>query len=680
MMKKYSISLLVVGLISSGCFSPNQEEKLEDLRDKYPSYGVISDPYIKNAIICEDKNKNNICDAGEQNATASRSDGMFFFEKELTKGSNIIVAKQGKHNGKFYTLNLQTSVENPREVVLTPLTHLVNLGLTKNQVATMLQKAGLEHITEKDIAQDPMEGLNSLTSLQNDEDLEKLQASLAVYGMLRVLQSVPEFKKMTSEELYINATTQNQPIATILKTMVGAIKEGLNKDIFTLYKTKVNALHSKFSFMPEAKLGTLIETSVTIMNRLIEIAFEAANSYDGTLEQKIQKALEAVVQNKQSVFNSSSSLMMKFFGLNHQKELAGKEIDDKDITQGVELEEAHFILGEDNKVATLPVHSSAVRVFLEADKNTKPYEHINALTCNEVVFIDPNMSDTPLTQDGLDCNHNFGVAAHQTPQRLKFAIKSISITDKDGKVFYILNKEKLKDSAVFDASEKLELGTLDIPNAYYTKIKVEYYYYWYSLEMYKKGNFVNFRVYMSDDDFENEGHNEGERPHHQGDITLTDANNREIGVIAPGEVWEVGHTTELRTEPDENQIKLYASDPDLETHHQRGPFGDTEYWNQKRLNQGPNKDILFYENSINLDLSDEVKNITLKFNAKDSWAFEDCPQKGVYDTRPIYQIIDACKEYDDFEDVNVTQDGKTYNCACSGGWSPELKAPEIVIY
>jgi hypothetical protein len=98
--------------------------------------------------------------------------------------------------------------------------------------------------------------------------------------------------------------------------------------------------------------------------------------------------------------------------------------------------------------------------------------------------------------------------------------------------------------------------------------------------------------------------------------------------------------------------------------------------------QGDSQDILFKQDPINLNLSGEVKNITLKFNAKDSWAFEDCLQSGYYDTRPVDEVISACPSRgDDGEpiDINVTQNGKTYNCACSGGWSPELGTPEIVI-
>ncbi len=677
-MKKSYFSVLLATFLLQGCFQT--EEPLEDLRDEYPSYGVISDPYIENAVVCEDKNKNLKCDATEQNATASRSDGMFFFNEELTPGSYIILAKQGKHNAKYYTLNLQTTVEDTREVVLTPMTQLKFMGLSAEQIADMLHFAGLQQITQEDVLKDPMEDLNTKTSLQSDEELEKLQASLAIYGMLRILQTSSEFQKMTPQEIYESATTQDEVVSLVLTKMVELIKEGLNKQNFDAYKQQVDTLRSKMPFIPKATLKELIKTATTITDRMIEIGFEAANSYDGTLQQKVQKAFEALDANKESVFQLNSSLALGFLGLENKEDLEGHTIEDENIAQGVLLDDASFIVAKDNKIETLTNKSSAVRVFLEADFNTKPYEDLNAHTCQEMALFEENVTDGPGVKDGLDCNHNFGVSAHATPQALKFAIKSISIEDTNGNVFYLLQKEKLKDSAVFDASQRLELATLDIPNAHYTKIKVEYYYYWYSLEMYKKGNFVHFRVYMSDDDFENEGHNDGERPHHQGDITLTDSTNKELGVIAPGELWDAQHITDIRTEPTPPETKLYASDPDKETNHQRGPFGDTFYWDQPNLNQGSNQDILFYEDDIDLDLNDEVKNITLKFNAKDSWAFEDCALSGVYDTRPIYEIIEACSEYEDFKDINVTQNGINYNCSCNGGWSPELNAPEVVIY
>jgi hypothetical protein len=490
-MKKFKIKyiglfLLCSFLVSCGGSSASKiiqvddedDKPLEDLSDKYASSGVISDPYIVGAVMCEDKNSNNSCDSDEQLSTISRSDGSFYFDKKLTTGSNILIKTQGKHNSKFYTINLKSKVTSDDKVVISPFTTLQAKSLSDEEIINILKAIGFDSITQSDIISDPMNGLRTKTELANDDILQPLQASLTIYGMLRIMEASPEFKNMTKEEFYNSAITTDKPINKILNLMANSVKSALNKSNFDSYKSTIDGLRSSISSIPKAKFNQIIKTSVTIMDRLIDVGFKSASKYDGNMELKTTKAIESINQSKDEILDFGSALSLKFFGLDFSSSLDKDSITDSDILSGINLDNASFVLDK-NGIDTLTNSSSQVRVFVEADLNTKPYDVLNSLTCAQADVFGQGDRDTPMISDGIDCNNNHGVSAHTTPSKLKFAIKSVSIIDTNNNEFFIIDNTKLKDSAVFDATQRVEIGTLDIPNAHYTSVKVEYYYYWY---------------------------------------------------------------------------------------------------------------------------------------------------------------------------------------------------------
>ena len=85
--------------------------------------GKIVDPYIVGAVLCEDINKNGICESNEQLSSTSTVDGQFTFSSPLTAGSHIIVKTHGLHNGLTYDLNISGVVDSAGEIeVVSPIT------------------------------------------------------------------------------------------------------------------------------------------------------------------------------------------------------------------------------------------------------------------------------------------------------------------------------------------------------------------------------------------------------------------------------------------------------------------------------------------------------------------------------------------------------------------------------
>jgi hypothetical protein len=266
--------------------------------------------------------------------------------------------------------------------------------------------------------------------------------------------------------------------------------------------------------------------------------------------------------------------------------------------------------------------------------------------------------DTPDgTADGTagnDCDGDGGVVTFSTPQKFLIAVRQAGVIDKNGDKHYFINKDNLATSEVFDITEMIDLHTSSLPNGTYTHLFVEFYYFALKLELYTSGQYEHLRIYLSDDDFADEG-NLG---HHQGDITLTNENNIEEGFLAPGREWSLANLLPQRFD---NGTQLYASSPDSQTGHQRGPYGNNDLWNQDSFNQGANQDKFYVELPIDLVVSSSSKNITMQFNIKDSWYFEDFNGNGI------------------FGPARDTGSGITEAGDEKATWSPILNEPDVSV-
>lgn len=266
----------------------------------------------------------------------------------------------------------------------------------------------------------------------------------------------------------------------------------------------------------------------------------------------------------------------------------------------------------------------------------------------------PTFSDGPNLVAGLDCDANGGFTAYLTPQSFKVAIKRLSFVKSDSShVDFVPDQGLLSQSLVFDLSSQVTISQLEISAGSYTTVQAELYYYEIKMPINSNPTITqSIRVYLSDDDFPAEG----SRGHHQGDITFVDNNGDEIGWVTPGDPWTSAFlqlNSALVSRPG-------GTDP--ESGHQRGPFGDSDLWDQAAFTQGDSKDIFLINASFGpagLTVSADVsKTVTFTFSVKDSWFWED---------------FDADGRFDPCEDALPEA------CAFGSKWAPIFKLPSLSI-
>ncbi|HFU75498.1 MAG TPA: hypothetical protein ENK66_04555, partial [Arcobacter sp.] len=283
------LSILGISFISCGGGSGSSSSDVDTITDK--KSGVLVDPYITGAILCEDLNKNGTCDEGEQTSSATNSNGVFTFDNNLTAGSHIIIDTQGYHNDVPYTLDISGVVDDNGSIdVISPLTALLTKGLTSVQIVTMLQNAGLTNITEEDITANPLEG--GINSLNTNNKLRKLHATLAVYGMLKTIEGSDTLNNLSVQELVTSAQIGGE-VNQILTAMVSGITSALSEDTIANVQTQVDMYENQMSTPPEVSVRVVASTAVTAIDALTKIAYEACNQTDGNDSEKVENALQA---------------------------------------------------------------------------------------------------------------------------------------------------------------------------------------------------------------------------------------------------------------------------------------------------------------------------------------------------------------------------------------------------
>lgn len=251
-------------------------------------------------------------------------------------------------------------------------------------------------------------------------------------------------------------------------------------------------------------------------------------------------------------------------------------------------------------------------------------------TCADVAGSDSQ--DGPTEADGLDCDGDGGIVAHATPSRYKLAFKRITLmpTDVEGEDAEAI--ELLPDTGTLALSEVVDftsadnsqtiltLDPEDLAPGSYDGLDVELYYFEMTFPI--GGTDRNVRIYMSDDDFAAEG----SLGHHQGDITLIDDDGVELGWI--DSTWS-DSVTDTRSEAQNG-----AGGLDDETGHERGFFGNAEFWDAAELAQGASQDI--YTLTMPLDAIeipavseiDTLTTITATFSVADTFFYEDFSPQG----------------------------------------------------
>lgn len=239
--------------------------------------------------------------------------------------------------------------------------------------------------------------------------------------------------------------------------------------------------------------------------------------------------------------------------------------------------------------------ATGLAVVAVADFDTSANDSVSARHESHLSYLTASDcgGDTPPTDmdsnafaAGVDCDEDGGIVAFATPTEYKVAVKRVALVRDDDTLFDII-----ADTGTLAASEVLDFDTVnatqnvvdidaaDLEAGTYTGIYVEIYYYQMTFPVAQVER--NVRIYMSDDDFTDEG----DLGHHQGDITFVDANDLELGWVSPD--WLID--TLLPTRVGQGG----AGGTDEQTGHERGFFGDTTLWNGEDFNQGIDQDIFF---------------------------------------------------------------------------------------
>lgn len=340
-MVRFFLFVLALFFISCGDSGSSDGDKPTTTTSKYK----IVDPYIIGATLYVDKNKNGKFDTNEPTSTVSDNQGSVNFKAYTPKKGDILRVKtQGKHNGLTYDLNLSLVVNSDGGVVSPLSTIAESRELNNTQIVDILKTAGLTGITEADISKDPMSGVLGKTSIE-DADLLKLQASLATYGLLSIINAANDMKP---KDINGSEFVKNAIIKAATKQMVGFIKDSLSKKLLESIKTQVPTSPMHGVNIPAVKSDVVVKVSVAIMDKLIEVG---------------KKKLKDLGGNKASIDNAIAHLKaetvkidkMKIgqyaYGCENKDALKSfiSHLPTQDLKDGVNCESEFFMLNDSYK-------------------------------------------------------------------------------------------------------------------------------------------------------------------------------------------------------------------------------------------------------------------------------------------------------------------------------------------
>jgi len=210
-----SVAACTVLLALGGCGSDNKTyyPPSDDTTTSVGTEVTVVDPYIQDAVMYVDANDNGIYDEGEQVSTPTGDKGVCTFDPALESGAVIRMKSKGVHNGVPFNGSLTADFTGTG--IVSPLTTLLEkFGGDSTAVISLLSNAGIT-LTEGDLNADPMQGLDSSSS---DEDLSKLQASVAINSFLEIIGT-------SSDETDIAAASaQLATVVTVTKNIINTVQ------------------------------------------------------------------------------------------------------------------------------------------------------------------------------------------------------------------------------------------------------------------------------------------------------------------------------------------------------------------------------------------------------------------------------------------------------------------------
>ena len=349
-----SCFVLFTGCGSSGGDSTTQASSTQQPSTQSTSTsGVLVDPYIVGSTLYVDENNNSKYDDGELVSTKTDQKGKFTFDKELSAGKIVRIKEQGVHEGVTYDLNLSGVIQDDKTIkVISPLTTLTSKGLTTAQLAEILNSAAVSanlngwSIDAAKLLSDPLESglMEKKVGSLTDEELISLQASLASYGLIKIMKGSQRLSELSGTELYTSGTQNDGLVQKITSNMLASISRVLTKDLLLQVKTNVeqgqNALAQGIANqsggrltlqqataiaqggLPEPSMEVVVKSAVAVMDRIAQIGYDSCNATNGDDTTKVTTALGNVLAQKDAITNQAVTLGQKFYGMTYATNIA----------------------------------------------------------------------------------------------------------------------------------------------------------------------------------------------------------------------------------------------------------------------------------------------------------------------------------------------------------------------
>ncbi len=319
--------------------------------------GVLVDPYIEGATLYEDVDNDGEFDEGEPVSTPTTKDGEFDFNQTLTEGNIVRIKEQGMHEGKLYDLYIAGIVDDENTIdVVSTLTTFQTKGLIPEQIADILNLAMVDsinlsqwNISASQIVLNPLNGglENKAITDISDTDLVAIQASLATYGILKLMNTLPILSELRGDELYgsgMDNTSGYGELHNISKLMLPAITTFLNKTMLLDISNSIDELRAEVTtntrgvideslinssiVTPDTNL--IIQISVAIIDRVTQLAVEASNNTQGTDREKVSSAIDIVATTIETMRINFEDIGSKFYGIKYADQLSNLRMQNKD--------------------------------------------------------------------------------------------------------------------------------------------------------------------------------------------------------------------------------------------------------------------------------------------------------------------------------------------------------------
>ena len=378
------LSLFTAGVLSlSACnLFDGKDIGGEENPSKTPSYSLTAvDPYIEEAVFYADLNNNGQMDVGEPRTEVGDEIGQYvFYDFTPSEATLIRALEKGRHLGVDFNLSLEgTAPAGSTHLVLNPATTAVSqLNIAAEDLAAILNQfkadIGIE-ISAAMLDKDPLADIlaKEVTEL-TEEELARVRAQLIIAGVQRIMQGSEKLQQLKASEFIASATqgqTAENMVYQIANFVVQGVKSGVNKATIQGFLADSGYNYGVSQGAPAFNTAALVNTGVTIMNRIVEAGYEACNTYNQSHQgadwngadniAAIQAAINPLLSQ---IATWGPQVGKRYYAASIRKALDAMIVtggiiksqmsQDADLKAGFDCPSGYFVIGSDNRPSCTP--------------------------------------------------------------------------------------------------------------------------------------------------------------------------------------------------------------------------------------------------------------------------------------------------------------------------------------